>query len=179
VSVTIFEANLDDPIHQEAVRGLLDAYAADPMGRGEPLSESVKHELIDGLKSHPTTLILLAFSDDRPAGVAVCFRGFSTFAARPLLNIHDLAVFPEFRGQGVGRRLLEETHRRAAGLGCCKVTLEVREDNHRAQGLYRSMGYGQGNGDTVGMLFWERRVDQGKLAGSDQRGSVAVNFSPI
>ncbi len=160
MSVRVFEADLDDPTHREAVLSLLDAYAADPMGRDEPLSESVKCDLIEGLKTHPTTLILLAFCDDRPAGVAVCFRGFSTFAARPLLNIHDLAVVPEFRGQGIGRQLLEETHCRAAVLGCCKVTLEVREDNHRAQGLYRSMGYGHGNGDTAGMLFWEKLVDQ-------------------
>jgi ribosomal protein S18 acetylase RimI-like enzyme len=159
-SISILDADLDDPAHQEAVRILLDAYAADPMGRGEPLSEWVKRNLIDGLKTHPTTLILLAFSDDRPAGVAVCFRGFSTFAARPLLNVHDLAVFPEFRGQGIGRRLLEETHRRAAELGCCKVTLEVRHDNHRAQRLYRSMGYGTSNGDgnSSTMLFWTRGI---------------------
>jgi len=37
----------------------------------------------------------------------VCFRGFSTFAAAPLINVHDLAVVPGFRGQGIGRRLLE------------------------------------------------------------------------
>lgn len=160
MSVTILEADLDNVSHQDAIRDLLNAYAADRMGRGEPLSDAVRRDLIDGLKSHAKTLILLAFVDDRAAGVAVCFRGFSTFAARPLLNIHDLAVYPEFRGRGIGRRLLEETHRRAAELGCCKVTLEVREDNHRAQGLYRSLGYGAGNGDgeSVGMLFWSKDV---------------------
>ena len=127
------------------------------MGQSEPLCESSRQELIAGLKAHPTTLVLLAFAGDCPAGIAVCFRGFSTFAARPLLNVHDLAVFPEYRGQGIGRRLLEETHRRAADLGCCKVTLEVREDNHRAQGLYRSLGYGASNGEPA-MLFWSRKV---------------------
>ncbi|MHB8902720.1 MAG: GNAT family N-acetyltransferase [Thermoguttaceae bacterium] len=156
LAITIVEADLDDPCHQQAVCILLDAYAADPMGRGEPLGQSVKHDLVDGLKTHPTTLVLLAFAATRPVGVAVCFRGFSTFAARPLLNIHDLAVLPEFRGQGIGRRLLEETHRRAAELGCCKVTLEVRDDNHLAQRLYRSMGYGTADDDCQSprMLFW-------------------------
>ncbi len=157
-SITILQADLDDTAHQEAVRILVDAYAADPMGQGQGLSEAVKRDLIPGLAAHPTTFILLAFLNTRPVGMAVCFRGFSTFAARPLLNVHDLAVLPEFRGQGIGRRLLEETHRRAAELGCCKVTLEVRRDNHRAQLLYRSMGYGAAtcDGDSSGMLFWTR-----------------------
>ncbi len=161
MSVVIVEADLDNSSHQDAIRDLLNTYAADPMGRGEPLSDAVRRDLIDGLKAVPTRLVLLAFDGDRPVGVAVCFRGFSTFAARPLLNVHDLAVLPETRGQGVGRRLLEEIHGRAAEIGCCKVTLEVRGDNHRAQGLYRSLGYGESNGDgeSAGMLFWEKRVD--------------------
>lgn len=159
MSVAIVEANLAEPVHQEAIRELLNAYASDPMGRGKPLSEIVQRDMIEGLKTHPTTLVLLAFEGERATGVAVCFRGFSTFAAKPLLNIHDLAVLPESRGRGIGRKLLEATHRRAAELGCCKVTLEVREDNHRAQGLYRSLGYGKRDGaGEVGMLFWERGI---------------------
>lgn len=159
MSVTIVEADLNTAPHQDAILLLLNAYASDLMGRGKPLSDAVQRNLIAGLQAHPTTLVLLAFDADQPVGVAVCFRGFSTFAARPLLNIHDLAVLPDYRGRGIGRRLLEATHRRAAELGCCKVTLEVREDNHRAQGLYRSLGYGKRNGDgEAAMLFWERSI---------------------
>ena len=158
-TISILDADLNDPSHQEAIRLLLNSYASDPMGRGRPLSNEVQRDLIDGLKTHPTTLVLLAFEDDRPVGIAVSFRGFSTFAARPLLNIHDLAVLSEFRGSGIGRKLLEETHRRATQLGCCKVTLEVREDNHRAQQLYRTLGYGRRNGDgEAAMLFWETEI---------------------
>lgn len=159
MSIEIVEADLAKVDHQEAIRDLLNAYASDPMGRGKPLSELVQREMIEGLKTHPTTLVLLAYEGEKAKGVAVCFRGFSTFAAKPLLNIHDLAVLPESRGRGIGRKLLEATHRRAVELGCCKVTLEVREDNHRAQGLYRSAGYGKRNGDgEAGMLFWEHGI---------------------
>ncbi len=160
MSISIVDADLNWPAHQKAIRHLLNAYASDPMGRGMPLTDGAQRDLIEGLKAHPTTLVLLAVEGDRAIGVAVCFRGFSTFAARPLLNVHDLAVLAESRGQGIGRLLLEETHRRAIELGCCKVTLEVREDNLRAQGLYRNLGYGKanGDGDSVGMLFWEKAV---------------------
>jgi ribosomal protein S18 acetylase RimI-like enzyme len=74
--------------------------------------------------------------------VAVCFVGFSTFVARPLINIHDLAVLPEYRGQGIGRLLLQQVEAKGHELGCCKLTLEVREDNHRAQRLYQRFGFG-------------------------------------
>lgn len=36
----------------------------------------------------------LAYRGTGPIGPAPCFRGFPTFAARPLVNIHDLFVAP-------------------------------------------------------------------------------------
>jgi ribosomal protein S18 acetylase RimI-like enzyme len=140
--VTAVEADLQDRRHQAALVYLVDAYARDPMGNGEGLQPEVRDRLIEGLRQHPTTLIYLAFAGDEPVGIAVCFVGFSTFAAQPLINIHDLAVVPEYRGQGVGRLLLERVEARGRELGCCKLTLEVRADNHRAQRLYARVGFG-------------------------------------
>src|SRR5688572_4477523 len=93
--VRIVEANLNKPAHQEAVLKLVDAYSMDPMGDGKPLSEEARKRLVPALRQHPTTLIFLACIGAQPIGIAVCFLGFSTFAARPLLNIHDLGVLPE------------------------------------------------------------------------------------
>ena len=101
--IAIVEADLARTDHQEAVVQLLNAYAIDPMGDGKPLSEIARRDLIPGLQQHPTTMIFLAFDGRAPVGLAVCFRGFSTFAARPLLNIHDFSVLPACRGAGVGR----------------------------------------------------------------------------
>jgi len=106
-SVQILQADLDRPEHQQAVLELVNNYAMDPMGNGKPLPERVKNELIPGLRKHPATLIFLAYQKSRAVGIAVCFYGFSTFAAKPLINIHDLAVLPDCRGQGIGRILLE------------------------------------------------------------------------
>jgi GNAT superfamily N-acetyltransferase len=119
---------------------MLDAYASDPMGGGAPLADDVRERLVSGLREHPTTVILLAFDGAKPIGIATCFRGFSTFAAWPLLNLHDLAVIPEYRGCGVGRKLLAAVEEKARALGCTKVTLEVLEANP-ARKLYESMGF--------------------------------------
>lgn len=139
--LTIVEANLADPRHQDAIIAMIHAYAGDPMGGGHGLPEDIRAALIPGLQKHPTTLVFLAFHGTEPVGVAVCFIGFSTFAARTLINIHDLAVIPAYRRQGVGQLLLEQVAAKGRELGCCKLTLEVREDNTPAQQLYQRMGF--------------------------------------
>jgi ribosomal protein S18 acetylase RimI-like enzyme len=122
---------------------LTDAYARDPMGNGAPLSPEVLARLISGLRAHPTTIVFLAYAGDAEIGIATCFLGFSTFNARPLVNVHDLAVLPAHRGTGIGRRLLDAVDRKARALGCCKVTLELQENNTPARRLYISAGFAQ------------------------------------
>ncbi len=139
--IEIIEADLSTDFHQKAVVTLLNAYASDPMGDGKELSNDVKERLISGLREHPTTHVFLAIRRGEPVGIAACFRGFSTFAARPLLNIHDIYVVPEVQGQGVGRLLLEHVERAAKALDCCKLTLEVQERNARAHQIYLAYGF--------------------------------------
>ena len=74
-------------------------------------------------------------------GFATCFLGYSTFRARPLLNIHDIAVLPEWRGKSVARGLLEAIAALGRRLDCCRITLEVREDNPRARRIYERAGF--------------------------------------
>jgi ribosomal protein S18 acetylase RimI-like enzyme len=142
--VTRFEirdVDFSDPIHAQAIVDLIDAYASDPVGGGQPLPAQVRSRLVPGLQAHPSARVWLAFDDEVPIGIVVCFFGFSTFRARPLLNVHDLAVLPAMRGKGAGRALLREAERHAREGGCCKLTLEVQEDNARARGLYESFGF--------------------------------------
>jgi ribosomal protein S18 acetylase RimI-like enzyme len=136
----IREADFGDRRDADAIVAVLDSYAVDPIGGGEALSKEVRERVVPALRDHPTSLVLLALLDDAPVGVAVCFFGLSTFRASPLLNIHDLAVLPQHRGQGVGRALLQAAEEHARGKGCCRLTLEVRDDN-AARGLYRRFGF--------------------------------------
>jgi GNAT superfamily N-acetyltransferase len=143
VPMKIVIADLEREAHRRAVVALTGAYARDPMGNGAPLPLEVLERLPDALRAFPTTLIFLAYDGDAPIGIATCFLGFSTFAARPLVNVHDLAVLPERRGAGVAAQLLAAIEARARELGCCKVTLEVLENNHAARRLYHRAGYAQ------------------------------------
>jgi ribosomal protein S18 acetylase RimI-like enzyme len=120
---------------------LLDTYASDPMGAGKPLPSSVRERLVTDLAGHPGAYCLLAQHGDEAVGFATCFLGYSTFRARPLLNIHDIAVLPGWRGKNVARHLLAAISELGRQLECCRVTLEVREDNPRARKVYESAGF--------------------------------------
>jgi ribosomal protein S18 acetylase RimI-like enzyme len=111
------------------------------MGNGADLPESVRGSLIEGLRRHPTTLVFLALDGDRYVGISTCFLGFSTFAARRLINIHDVHVLPDSQRQGIARLLLGAVEAKARQLDCCKITLEVQQNNRAALALYESLGF--------------------------------------
>lgn len=146
-------ADLDNPIHSAGILHCLDAYASDPMGCSQALAPAVKQNLISGLKQHGANLCLLAFAGDAIIGIALCMITYSTFRARPRLNVHDLTVLPAHRGRGIGRQLLQAVIEHAGQNDYCQVTLEVRHDNPRAQALYQSMGF---SGGDAPMEFWVR-----------------------
>lgn len=159
--VEIREADLHDPVHAAGIVSLLVGYAREPGGGGRAIPDAVQQRLIPALAREPHAHVWVALHAADPVGVAVCFRGFSTFAARPVLNVHDLAVRPDVRGRGVGGRLLEAVETHARRLGCCKLTLEVHGDNHHAQSLYARFGF-SGLPSSPGespTLFLEKRFD--------------------
>ncbi len=135
-------ADLEVPQQADAFLEVLDAYARDPMGSSAPLPDEVRQHLVPGLLAHPTSRVWLAWEGEQAIGVLVGFLGFSTFKAKPILNVHDLAIVPERRGQRLGERLLEAAEAHARSLGCCKLTLEVQEHNKRARALYKRVGFG-------------------------------------
>lgn len=143
-----------------AVVSLLDAYARDPMGGGKPLDDAVRGRLVAALDAFPGAFSLLAFDGNEPVGLANCFTGFSTFAARPLVNIHDIAVMPAARGRGVGRALMLAVEEEARARGACKVTLEVLGGNERAKALYAALGYENYALDPQAgtAQFWEKKL---------------------
>lgn len=120
---------------------LLNSYAEDPMGGGESLPEFTKDNLVAALKDFPGAFSVLAYDGDKPVGLANCFQGFSTFACRPLINIHDLMVLPEARRKGASQSLLAFVEQEAIQRRCCKVTLEVLDGNTSARSAYEKYGF--------------------------------------
>ena len=141
MSLRIRPADLADPRDADAITTILNSYASEPVGGGHPLPPDVRERVVPALRDHPAALVLLAFAAGTPVGIAVGFFGFSTFRARPLLNVHDLAVLPAYRNKGVGSALLSAAEEHARRRGCCRLTLEVLESNSAARALYRRFGF--------------------------------------
>ena len=126
------------------VCAMLDLYARDPMGGGDALDADVLGRLCADLASRADAFSFLAYVDTphvKAIGLINCFEGYSTFKARPLLNIHDIVVHPDYRGAGVGQALLGAAHDLARARGCCKLTLEVLSGNAVAMRSYARFGF--------------------------------------
>jgi GNAT superfamily N-acetyltransferase len=156
----ILLADLSLPSHGETIIYLLNEYAKDEMGGGTELSIFVKNNLVSEFKKRQGVYIILAFVDGHPAGLVNCFEGFSTFACKPLLNIHDVIVISGYRGRGISKKMLNKAEEIALGLGCCKLTLEVLEGNTIAQMAYKSCGYSgyELNPKMGKAMFWQKKL---------------------
>lgn len=155
---SIMLANFADKQHAAALVEILDIYASDSIGGSTGLSDFAKQNLASEIHQRDHMFSMLAFDGNKPIGLANCIEGFSSFACRPLVNIHDLVVIPQYRGKGVGHKLLLAVEREAQLRGCCKITLEVLDGNTVAKTLYRKFGFGPYCLDprTGQAFFWEK-----------------------
>ena len=137
----IRRTDLDNKSDLAALLTLMQEYASGDTGGGEALPDDVIQRLAVSLKSCPTYIGLIAWEDDEPAGLLNAFWSISTFKAKRLINIHDIAVAGSHQRKGIGRRMIRELNNIAKEMDCCKITLEVLDGNHGAIALYRLMGF--------------------------------------
>lgn len=140
-NLKIIETQLDNKKEQDDFLYVLDTYATDIMGGGESIPKDTQQKMITEIQKFDHKIILLAYLDDQPAGLANSFVGFSTFKGKKLINLHDFAVVPEYRGKGIGKAILEHLEEIARKMDCCKLTLEVLEGNKKAMKLYQDFGF--------------------------------------
>ncbi len=76
-----------------------------------------------------------------PAGTVIGYAGL--MCVLPIADVQTIAVVPEKEGAGIGSRLLATLVDEAKQRGAEDVLLEVRDDNPRAQRLYRWFGFEQ------------------------------------
>ncbi len=106
----------------------------------EPWSEKSLTEEID----NPAACFLVAMQQDEVLGyggmhTVLGYGGMHTVLGESYVD--NIAVFPEFRGHGVGRTLMEALIEKARENGGVFITLEVRTSNLPAIAMYRSLGF--------------------------------------
>lgn len=160
MDIEVVKADYTNHAHKVDIPLLLDAYARDPMGGGVPLAQNVKLNLVNELSRLPHAFSVIAYVNNSPAGLANCFEAFSTFACKPLVNIHDIVVLKKYRGHGVSQRMLEKIEEIALEKNCCKLTLEVLSNNVVAQAAYQKFGFSSYELDPEAgsALFWQKKL---------------------
>jgi len=159
--VEIVQVNYQNPKHANDLCALLNAYATDIQGGGQAIHPTILNSLPQKLNNFPTARSFLLYADGKPAAMANCFLGFSTFNGKPLMNIHDFAVSPQFRKQGLSQKLLAyiEEHAKTKE-NCCKLTLEVLSENHVAKNAYKKFGF-EGyelDPESGQAVFWQKKL---------------------
>jgi len=144
--------DLDNQNHVDALLALMNDYMLDDMGLNSPLSAELGQKIVVGLRNQSNYIGFLLKSSDLYVALANSFVGFSTFKAKRLINIHDFVVTKSFRRQGVAKVFLNSIKQYGGINDYCKVTLEVRHDNPKAQSLYRKLDF---NECEPPMYFWQ------------------------
>jgi len=90
--------------------------------------------------ARPAAEVILVYVGEKPVGFALFFSTFSTFACRPGIYLEDLFIEAEWRGRGLGRRLL--AHLAAIGVErrCDRMQWVVLPWNETATQFYRGLG---------------------------------------
>ncbi len=90
----------------------------------------------------PGAEAVIVYAGHEPAGFAVFFHNSSTFLGRPGMYLEDLFVRPEWRGRGLGRRLMAHVAGLAVERQCGRMEWSVLGGDQDAVGFSRSLGAG-------------------------------------
>lgn len=93
----------------------------------------------DGFGENRLFCALIAEWGGEPAGYALFFRSYSTWAGRGLF-LEDLFVRECFRGNGIGQALLAKVAQIAVDEKCFGMQWEVLNWNEKAINLYKALG---------------------------------------
>ena len=96
-----------------------------------PWTEQGLREELDNRTAH----FIVAETGDQVAGY------MGVFVVCESCYVSDIAVYPQFRRQGVASALIKKASADAAVLGAQSISLEVRPSNEAAVKLYRSLGF--------------------------------------
>ncbi|MQA28309.1 MAG: GNAT family N-acetyltransferase [Luteitalea sp.] len=140
----------DLPVVLQFIRELADY---EKLGDQVTATESDLYETLFGPER--VAYAVLAYAGAEPAGFAVYFISFSTFLARPGLYLEDLYVRPEWRRQGLGRKLLAHLAHIAIDRGFGRMEWSVLDWNEMALRVYRGVGATAMNDWTIQRLTGE------------------------
>ena len=112
-----------------------------------------KQELINSGFGHtPSFGVLLAEIDGEVAGYCSYTWNYSIWLGSTYMNIDDVFVWDNFRGQKVGEKLMLKAKAVCLAKGSSRIKWEVEQNNHGAIKFYKRLG---ANIDLKGLFRWD------------------------
>ncbi len=110
--------------------------------------EKLSHEVVATVDSVREALFgsksvaeaLLCYADSIPVGYAIFFHNFSTFVGKKGIYLEDLYVKPDYRGRGIGKKILRHIAQIAVERNCGRMEWAVLDWNTPAIEFYKSIG---------------------------------------
>lgn len=90
--------------------------------------------------TRPYAEAIVAEVEEKIVGFALFFYSYSTFLTLPGIYLEDLFVLPEYRGKGIGKKLLSYLARLAVSGGFGRLEWSVLDWNEPAIGFYQKIG---------------------------------------
>lgn len=123
--------------HIPQVAPLLDAYRIF-YGQGSNLTAA--QEFLEKRFLRGESIVFLAYYDNKPVGFTQLYTSFSSVSLQPLFILNDLYVAADYRGLGIGERLLNQAKTYCREAQYKGLALETALDNP-AQQLYEKLGW--------------------------------------
>ncbi len=83
---------------------------------------------------------VIAHFNGKPVGMAVFFFAWASYSGAPILYGEDLFVLPEYRGRGIGKKIIQKLECIANERECCEMRWVVYDWNEKAIGFYNKLG---------------------------------------
>jgi GNAT superfamily N-acetyltransferase len=121
----------------------MTSYSRRILGEESRVKSQLRRRFTDSLeKEDHVYLVAGVEGEGEPAGVAEAslVSPHEMFRRKLVVHVHSLYVRPRYRGEGIGRRLLEEALDWGRRRGCVEAELSVLAGNP-ARALYARMGF--------------------------------------
>lgn len=128
-------AESDIPVIHNMINALADYLG---LAHEAVVSETDLHDALFG--KHPRAEVVLAYVGEAEAGFALFYGNYSTFRGQCGIHLEDLFVYPEWRGYGIGRRLLGHLAGLTVARRCRRLEWWVHAEDQRVVKFYETLG---------------------------------------
>ncbi|MFK8043597.1 GNAT family acetyltransferase [Congregibacter sp.] len=80
---------------------------------------------------------LIFIAEESQSIIGACMAGYDGHRGW----LYAVAVSQEHRRRGIAKRLIKEAIKTLKNVGCIKVNLQIRAENHEVQEFYESLGF--------------------------------------